>query len=126
MQIKLINKSLNNLKKFKSNKSRLNHYKNEFKIYIINKRKTNKRKSNIFKHLKRAIFIINIIFLLSNTLFLLTNTFFKTKKNSSSKETIIKPLSFKYSDNFGINLINQSYQYISSYLNNKYYINNKP
>ena len=102
----LLNKISNKSRKNKLHKTRIKHTRDITKRYNIKKRI---KVSNKFKHLKRVIFIINLIFLSLNILFLFNNS-----------------IKFKTTDIFCMNLIKQNYRTISTYLNNKYNINNKP
>ena len=67
--------------------------------------------------IKKYICIINVLILLFNISIFVDN-------NILNKFQVIKLTIFKYSDYFDFNLFIHSYRFISSYLNNKYYISN--
>ena len=74
------------------------------------------QKKNKYKTVKKVIYFINILLLFINIFLVLNNV----------KKDIFKHYElFKYSDLFDINLYKNSYQDISSYLKNKFNINNK-
>ena len=92
-----------NKKKFKKLKLKKHHIK---KFLTKNK----------LKFIKLFILILNIILLFINILLLFKNI----QKNNNSY-----PLFFKNSDCFNMNLFKRAYQYISTYLLNKYSSNNQ-
>ena len=106
------------LKRNKNNKNNKKYKRADFKRKkILNKHRTKKffrfKKS---KKLKKIIYFLNIIFLLTNIILL----FIHMQKHINSKKFF-----FKNSDYFNFNLIKRTYEYISSYLLNKYNTNNQ-
>ena len=98
------------------------HYENKEKYKELNtinstiNKNIHESRDKKLKQIKNIVFILNAIFLFSNIFLLLS--YIQKHKNSYL-------IFFKNSDYFNVNIFKKTYQYISTYLLNKYNTKNK-